>query len=190
LVRDSATADDLVQDCLTGAVGKIHLWQEGTNLRAWLFTILHNQHVNLARRAARERDHVELKRNYLELARSPDQTARLDLRDLDRAMAKLPDEQRAVLLLIGLEGMRYDEVATVLNLPIGTVRSRVSRGRQTLRILTGLFPNRHCRSSGLTTKAQCRLAPNVNRRSLPPRVSTDRAVDIFPPGDVPIATTN
>jgi RNA polymerase sigma-70 factor, ECF subfamily len=188
LVRDSVTADDLVQDCLTGALSKIHLWQEGTDLRAWLFAILHNQNINLARRAARERNHLELKRDYLELALSPNQTARLDLRDLDRAIAKLPDEQRAVLLLIGLEGMRYDEVATVLNLPVGTVRSRLSRGRKTLRILTGLFPNRLGRSAGLATKARCRLAPNVNRKSLPPKVSTDRAVDIFLPVDVPIAT--
>jgi RNA polymerase sigma-70 factor, ECF subfamily len=152
LVRDSVTADDLVQDCLTRALRKIHLWQEGTDLRAWLFTILHNQHISLARRAARERNHLELKRDYLELALSSAQTARLDLHDLDRAITKLPDEQRAVLLLIGLEGMQYDEVATVLNLPVGTVRSRLSRGRKTLRILIGLFPNRHCRSSGLPPK--------------------------------------
>jgi RNA polymerase sigma-70 factor, ECF subfamily len=188
LVRDSVTADDLVQDCLTRALGKIHLWQEGTDLRAWLFTILHNQHISLARRAARERNHLELKRDYLELARSSAQTARLDLHDLDRAITKLPDEQRAVLLLIGLEGMQYDEVATVLNLPVGTVRSRLSRGRKTLRILTGLFPNRHRRSSGLATKARCRLAPNIDRKSLPPKVGTDRAVDTFLPVDVPIAT--
>jgi RNA polymerase sigma-70 factor, ECF subfamily len=133
LVRDSVTADDLVQDCLTRALSKIHLWQEGTDLRAWLFTVLHNRHISLARRAAREREHLEVNRDYLELALSPNQTARLDLRDLDRAIAKLPDEQRAVLLLIGLEGMQYDEVATVLNLPVGTVRSRLSRGRRTLR---------------------------------------------------------
>jgi RNA polymerase sigma-70 factor, ECF subfamily len=190
LVRDSVTVDDLVQDCLTRALSKIHLWQEGTDLRAWLFTILHNQYINLARRAARERDHLELKRNYLQLELPPDQTATLDLCDLDRNIAKLPDEQRAVLLLIGLEGMGYDEVAAVLNLPVGTVRSRLSRGRRTLRILTGLFPNRHCRSSGLATKARCRLAPNVNRKSLPPKANTDRAVDILPPVDVPIATSN
>jgi RNA polymerase sigma-70 factor, ECF subfamily len=188
LVRDSVTADDLVQDCLTRALRKIHLWQEGTDLRAWLFTILHNQHISLARRAARERNHLELKRDYLELALSSAQTARLDLHDLDRAITKLPDEQRAVLLLIGLEGMQYDEVATVLNLPVGTVRSRLSRGRKTLRILIGLFPNRHCRSSGLPTKARCHLAPNIDRKSSPPKVSTDRAVDIFLPVDVPIAT--
>jgi RNA polymerase sigma-70 factor, ECF subfamily len=190
LVRDSVTADDLVQDCLTRALSKIHLWQEGTDLCAWLFTILHNQHITLARRTARERDHLELKRDYLELARSPNQTARLELRDLDRAIAKLPDEQRAILLIIGLEGMGYDEVATVLNLPVGTVRSRLSRGRKTLRILTGLFPNRHCRSPGLATKARCRLARNIDRKSLPPKVSTDRSVDIFLPVDVPIATAN
>jgi RNA polymerase sigma-70 factor, ECF subfamily len=167
LVHDSVAADDLVQDCLARAIAKIHLWQEGSDLRAWLFTILHNQYISLARQAAREHDHVELQRDYLELASSPNQNARFQRRDVERAIAKLSNEQRVVLLLIGLEGMGYDEVATVLDLPVGTVRSRLSRARETLRILTGRFPNRHCRSSGLATKAQSHLAPSVNRKSLP-----------------------
>jgi RNA polymerase sigma-70 factor, ECF subfamily len=148
MVRDPVAADDLVQDCLARALGKIHLWQKGTDLRAWLFTILHNQYISRARRAARERESIELQRDNLEPAFSPNQTVRLELRDLERAIAKLSEEQRTVILLIGLEGMGYEEVATVLNLPVGTVRSRVSRGRETLRILTGLFPNRHCRPPG------------------------------------------
>jgi Sigma-70 region 2 len=95
IVHDPVAADDLVQDCLVRALGRIHQWQEGTDLRAWLFTILHNRYISLARRAARERNHLELQRDYLELALSPNQTARLALRDLDRAIAKLPEEQRA-----------------------------------------------------------------------------------------------
>ena len=190
LVRDSVTADDLVQDCLARAIDKIHLWQEGTDLRAWLLTILHNQYISLARRVARERDHLELQRNYLELALPPNQTARLELRDLERAIAKLPEAQRAVVLLIGLEGMGYEEVATALDSPVGTVRSRLSRARESLRRLTGFPPNRHRRSPGPATRARPRPAPRVNRKSLQPKVSTDRAVDIFPPVEVPIATRN
>jgi RNA polymerase sigma-70 factor (ECF subfamily) len=77
---------------------------------------------------------------------------RLELRDLKRAIARLPEEQRSVILLVGLEGMRYDEVASVVNLPVGTVRSRVSRGRETLRMMTGLFPARHSRHPGKAPK--------------------------------------
>ena len=183
LVRDPVAADDLVQDCLVRALGKIHLWQEGTDLRAWLFTILHNQYISLARRAARERHNIELQKIDPDLALSPNQTARLELRDLEHAIAKLSEEQRAVILLIGLEGMGYEEAATVLNLPVGTVRSRLSRGRKTLRILTGLFPNRHSRSPGLAAKARLRPAPNANRKSFPPKAS-------MPPAAVPAATAN
>jgi RNA polymerase sigma-70 factor, ECF subfamily len=165
LVRDPVAADDLVQDCLARALGKIHQWQYGTDLRAWLFAILHNQHISLGRRAARERDNIELQKSDADLALSPNQIAALELRDLERAIAKLSDEQRAVILLIGLEGMGYDEVATLLNLPVGTIRSRLSRGRETLRILTGLFPNRHRRSPRLAAKARSCPAPSANLKS-------------------------
>jgi len=142
LTRDIAAADDLVQDCLTRALGKLHLWQEGTDLRAWLFTILHNQYVNQVRRAVREGAAVGLSETEPLLTRGPQQGRRLELRDLERAIAKLPDEQRAVILLVGLEGMRYEEVAEILDVPIGTVRSRLSRGREALRRLIGIVPDR------------------------------------------------
>jgi RNA polymerase sigma-70 factor (ECF subfamily) len=145
MARDPVAADDLVQDCLVRALGKLHQWEKGTDLRAWLFTILHNQHVSLARQAARQRDSSELQKYKTGLALSPNQTVRLELRDLERAIAKLPDEQRSVILLVGLEGMGYDEAASIVNLPVGTVRSRVSRGRETLRMMTELFPSRHSR---------------------------------------------
>ncbi len=135
LVRDVAAADDLVQDCLARALAKSHLWQEGTDLRAWLFTILHNQHVNHVRRAVRAGAAVELSESEPLLTRAPNQDKRLELRDLDRALARLPEEQRAVILLVGLEGMRYEEVGDVLGIPVGTVRSRLSRGRDALRRL-------------------------------------------------------
>ena len=162
MVRDPAAADDLVQDCLVRALGKIHLWERGTDLRAWLFTILHNQHISLARQAARQRDIIELQKYKPGSAPSPSQMVTLELRDLKRAIARLPEEQRSVILLVGLEGMRYEEVASVVNLPVGTVRSRVSRGRETLRMMTGLFPGRHSRppDTAGNRAARQRQAPN------------------------------
>jgi len=142
LARDIAAADDLVQDCLARALGKLHLWQEGTDLRAWLFTILHNQYVNQVRRAVREGMAVGLSETEPMLTRAPHQGKRLELRDLERAIAKLPEEQRSVILLVGLEGMRYEEVAEILDVPVGTVRSRLSRGREALRRLMGIVPDR------------------------------------------------
>lgn len=142
LTRDVVAADDLVQDCLARALGKLHLWQEGTDLRAWLFTILHNQYVNQVRRAVREGTAVGLSETEPMLMRAPHQGKRLELRDLERAVAKLPEEQRAVILLVGLEGMRYEEVAEILDVPVGTVRSRLSRGREALRRLMGIVPDR------------------------------------------------
>jgi RNA polymerase sigma-70 factor (ECF subfamily) len=135
LARDIAAADDLVQDCLARALGKLHLWQDGTDLRAWLFTILHNQYVNQVRRSVREGATVGLSETEPLLTRAPHQGKRLELRDLERAIRKLPEEQRSVILLVGLEGMRYEEVASILDIPIGTVRSRLSRGRDALRHL-------------------------------------------------------
>ncbi len=137
LTRDMSAADDLVQECLARAISKTHLWQEGTDLRAWLFTILHNQYVNIVRRSAREGTVIDVSDAESILVTQAVQTKRLEMRDLDRALAKLPSEQREVLLLIGMEGMRYEEVAEILGVPIGTIRSRLSRGRDALRALMG-----------------------------------------------------
>jgi RNA polymerase sigma-70 factor (ECF subfamily) len=143
LTHDVVGADDLVQDCLARALEKIHLWQPGTDLRAWLFTILYRQHISHTRRDARHREGVERQESDASIVFSPNQTARLELRDLERGLAKLPEEQRLVILLVGLEGMDYAEAAAVVNAPLGTVRSRIARGRESLRKATGLFPARH-----------------------------------------------
>jgi RNA polymerase sigma-70 factor, ECF subfamily len=135
LTRDAASADDLVQSCLVRAITKKHLWQAGTDLRAWLFTILHNQHVNHVRRSAREGVSIPVEDIASTLTAEPNADASLQLRELERAIAALPEEQRQVILLIGLEEMRYEEVAQILDIPIGTVRSRLSRGRDMLRRL-------------------------------------------------------
>ncbi|MBV8505949.1 MAG: sigma-70 family RNA polymerase sigma factor [Alphaproteobacteria bacterium] len=138
LTRDAARADDLVQSCLVRAIAKEHLWEPGTDLRAWLFTILHNQNVNEVRRSVREGVAVAVEDVAPLLTAPPRAGACLELRDLERALRLLPEQQRQVILLVGLEGMRYEEVAAVLDIPIGTVRSRLSRGRENLRRLMGM----------------------------------------------------
>ena len=115
LTRDVVGADDLVQDCLTRALEKIHMWQPGTDLRAWLFTILYHQYISHAGRDARHREVEELRESDASLEHSPNQTARLELRDLECTLAKLPEEQRLVILLVGLEGMDYAEAAAVVH---------------------------------------------------------------------------
>jgi RNA polymerase sigma-70 factor, ECF subfamily len=147
LTHDINAADDLVQDCLTAALRKIHLWEPGTDLRAWLFTILHNQHINRLRRDARHRASINLQKSYQTLKLLPDQTVRLELRDVERALAQLPEDQRSLILGIGLGGMRYEDAASAFNVPLGTVRSRIARGRETLRALTERFPAKDAGSS-------------------------------------------
>jgi RNA polymerase sigma-70 factor, ECF subfamily len=138
LTRDVNRADDLVQDTLVRALAKQHLWQEGTNLRAWLFTLMHNQHVNDVRRSNREGGNVDVDDMSSVLVANTDPTASRQLRELERALNRLPLEQRESILLVGLEGLRYDEAAVILGVPIGTVRSRLSRGREALRKLMGM----------------------------------------------------
>jgi RNA polymerase sigma-70 factor, ECF subfamily len=174
LTRDINAADDLVQDCLTRALSKVHLWQKGTDLRAWLFTILHNQYVNHVRRAVREGAAVGLSDSEPLLTSAPNQGKRLELRDLERAIARLPEEQRSVLLLVGLEGMRYEEVAQVLDVPVGTIRSRLSRGREMLRQLMGMVPERE--------PEPVRIGA-VRRPTLAPAPGPARPIP-FPGGDV------
>src|SRR5712671_7641631 len=189
LTRDINAADDLVQDCLTRALSKVHLWQKGTDLRAWLFTILHNQYVNHVRRAVREGSAVGLSDSEPMLTSAPNQGKRLELRDLERAIAKLPEEQRSVLLLVGLEGMRYEEVAAVLDVPVGTIRSRLSRGREALRKLTGAAPDETAEAAISESKParglirhsrgptrRSRIAVNGGR--LPPRSGRAKAAHI------------
>jgi RNA polymerase sigma factor (sigma-70 family) len=127
LVGDRASADDLVQDTLERAWAKLHLYRRGTDLRAWLFTVMHNVHVNRVR-ASRVTDTLEDEMPEL-------QGDALLVRDLDRAIGRLPAEQRAVLLLVTLEEMSYEEVARTLGIPIGTVMSRLSRARDKLRAM-------------------------------------------------------
>jgi RNA polymerase sigma-70 factor (ECF subfamily) len=137
LTRATDRADDLVQDTLLRALTKLHLWQPGTDLRAWLFTIMHHQYVNAVRREARQAATTDIEHISSTFVATTDPTARRQLLELDRALARLPAQQREVLLLAGLEGMDYDTVSQILGVPVGTVRSRLSRGRERLRELIG-----------------------------------------------------
>jgi RNA polymerase sigma-70 factor (ECF subfamily) len=135
LTRNRERADDLVQDTLGRALSKEQFWQPGTNLRAWLFTIMHNQNVNNVRRDIRESGALDIETISVALPATTDPTASRQMFELERALAQLPLEQRQVILLVGLEGMSYEHTAGMLRLPIGTVRSRLSRGRDALRKL-------------------------------------------------------
>jgi RNA polymerase sigma-70 factor (ECF subfamily) len=139
LTRNADRADDLVQETLLRAISKCHLWQTGTDIRAWLFTIMHNLYVNMVRRAVRDEATVDIEQMSSSLVAVTDPTASRQLHELEATLARLPAEQREVILLVGLEGMSYETAAEVLSVPVGTVRSRLSRGRQALRHLMGLL---------------------------------------------------
>ena len=140
LARDLAAGDDLVQECIARALARLHLWTAGTDLRAWLFTIMHNQYVSQLRRASREGTMIEWGDCSPALTCAPRQIAQLELRDLERAITLLPEEQRIAVLFVGLTGRTYDEIASDCDVQVGTIRSRLSRGRRTLRELTGVAP--------------------------------------------------
>lgn len=133
LVGDKSSADDLVQDTLERGIKKITLWQPGSDMRAWLFSIMHNLRVDQIRKPtmASELIHEDLAEPTI----PAHQTQGLEIRDLQTALALLPASQREVLLLVALEGMSYEDVALTLSIPIGTVMSRLSRAREKLRAL-------------------------------------------------------
>ena len=134
LTGDRARADDLVQDTLERALIKLHLWQSGSDLRAWLFTLMHNVFVNQLRSQPAAAT-AELDDEAMQIAVRPTQSDLLEVHDLQTMLLRLPEEQREVLLLVGLEQMTYEEAAGVLGIPMGTVMSRLSRARERLRVL-------------------------------------------------------
>lgn len=132
LTGDAVRADDLVQDTLERALGKWSLWRPG-NLRAWLFSIMHNLFVNQAR-GPRLIDYPG-DEALPDLPTRATQSDALELRDFAHSLARLSEEQREVLLLVVLEDLSYEDAAKVLGVPVGTVMSRLSRGRERLRAL-------------------------------------------------------
>lgn len=132
LMRDRAAADDLVQDCLERAVSRWYQRRDG-DLKAWLFTILHNLAVNQFRKTASRGQHVAIdETNESQFGEAAGQEQTLIYQDVLAKLARLPEEQRAVLLLIAVEDLSYAEAAKVLGIPIGTVMSRLSRARERL----------------------------------------------------------
>ena len=155
LTHDRVSAEDLIQDTMVNALRKRHQFAPGTDLRAWLFTIMHNQRINGVRRVLRQGMHVDL--SEWSGTVSGGQEANEEMRALRRALKQLPDDVRTVAILVGYDGLSYDEVAKTLRIPIGTVRSKLSRGRMLLRALMEREPSAD-------------RGPNsVARRSLPDR---------------------
>lgn len=132
LLGGRADADDLVQDTIERGWDRLSSWRRGSDMRAWLFGIMHNLHVDQLRRPALAPEPLD---DELPLAGADTTAGGLALRDLDRALQQLPAEQREVLLLVALEDMRYEDVAAALDIPLGTVMSRLSRARERLRLI-------------------------------------------------------
>jgi RNA polymerase sigma factor (sigma-70 family) len=138
LTGDAWAADDLVQDTLERACSRWRLWTVGSDLRAWLFTLMHNIFVNQVRRSLRQAPAgatVSVDDAENELAAPEAGTAQSLTLDLQRCLLRLPEDQRAVLLLVSLEDLSYEEVASITGVPVGTVMSRLSRARSRLRAL-------------------------------------------------------
>jgi RNA polymerase sigma-70 factor (ECF subfamily) len=133
LIGDYVEAEDLVQECLVRALAHEHVWERVHNRRAYLFTILHNIYVDRRAKYRRNERHVPIDDVAGELHTPPEQHERLEIRDFQRAIEQLPANYKAVTLLVGLEGMSYQQAARSLGVPVGTVMSRLSRGRKMLR---------------------------------------------------------
>ncbi|PZU64459.1 MAG: RNA polymerase subunit sigma, partial [Rhizobium sp.] len=128
LIRSRDRADDLVQDTIMKAWAKQDSYQPGTNMRAWLVTILRNEFYSQIRKSGREVQDTD----------GPEQHGSVDLQDFRAALAKLPDDQREAILLIGASGFAYEEAAEICGCPVGTIKSRVSRARLRLQELLGI----------------------------------------------------
>lgn len=134
LTRDHVSADDLVQETLKRALARADTWQPGSDLRPWLFRIMHNAHVSDLRRA---RTRTEAASDLPEPVSPETQLDRLELRQVLQALETLPEAQRRPIVLIALREMSYAEAASSLDVPLGTFMSRLGRGREALRRLIG-----------------------------------------------------
>ena len=155
LTGDAWTADDLVQDTLERAYSKWLLWRTESDLRAWLFTLMHNLYLN-QRRALPALPTLDLDEVQDRLPGTPSRSD--DALDLERCLQRLPAEQRAVLLLVAMEDMGYEDTARILGIPVGTVMSRLSRARTRLRALMDREP-----APGPAPAAHAGAAPALRR---------------------------
>ncbi len=140
LTRDMSRADDLVQDTVVKAWTNIDKFEPGTNMRAWLFTILRNTFYSERRKARREVADAEGVLTE-QIAEKPSHDGRLALADFRRAFEKLPVEQREALILVGAEGFSYEDAAAMCRCAVGTIKSRANRGRHKLAELLHLDEN-------------------------------------------------
>ena len=131
LTRNGAVADDMVQDTVVKAWTNIDKFQEGTNMRAWLFTILRNTYYSSRRKVKREVADVDGVHTG-NMAEKPAHDGRLQMNDFRKAFAQLPDEQRETLVLVGASGFSYEEAAEMCGVAVGTIKSRANRGRKRL----------------------------------------------------------
>ena len=131
LCRDGVRADDLVQEALMRAINNIQRFKPGTNLKAWLFTIVRNEHYSQLRRGKFEAHGMDIE-PLPEPSVPPDHDGKLELRDLNRALASLSPGQRTALILVSVSGFSYEEAAEICGCAVGTIKSRVARARETL----------------------------------------------------------
>tara|TARA_R110000787_G_scaffold86057_5_gene183177 strand:- start:9249 stop:9794 length:546 start_codon:yes stop_codon:yes gene_type:complete len=133
LERNPHAAEDLIQDCVERALSRQEQFQPGTNLRTWMFTIMHNLQCDRKRKDVRRGVHVPLEEWSDGASTNGDQLGSLEMRDFRRAFAKLDARDQQIMILIGMEGMAYEEAAEVLEIKVGTVKSRLFRARERLR---------------------------------------------------------
>lgn len=131
LLRDRAAADDIVQDTIVRALAAMDQFQPGTNLKAWLFTILRNQFYEQGRRRKREADALQARFDPAEAA-DPEQHARAEIKDLQQLIWRLPPLLREALILVGAQELSHEEAAAICNVPVGTMKARLSRARSSL----------------------------------------------------------
>jgi RNA polymerase sigma-70 factor (ECF subfamily) len=148
-------ADDLVQEALVKAWNHLESFEQGTNLKAWLFTILRNAYFSELRKTKRE---VADSDGQLaaRLSVPPEQQGHLDLVDLNRALSQLPPDQREALILVGAEGFSYEDAASISGCAIGTVKSRVNRARAKLAELMAMDPSDEAPSMGAEAEPKSR----------------------------------
>lgn len=168
LTRNAADADDLVQTALMRAVANFDRFEQGTNLRGWLLTIVHNAFIDSTRKIKREANQSAEQR-MSGLFTSPNHMASLQIGELEKALARLPEEQRITLILVALEDMSYEEAAKITGVQVGTVRSRLSRARHAVMgMIEGLTMDDISPEMGATRRKKAQHAPVAPRRPLRP----------------------
>ena len=138
LTKNNHGADDLVQDALERAIRKRHLWRRHGNIRSWLYRLMYNLFLNRCQRDNRYNDHINIEDMVTPTSAPAEQFQKIAFQDVAEALDSLPDEHATPIILTAVEGFSYDETASILDIPIGTLRSRLFRGREALRNLCGM----------------------------------------------------